>query len=69
MVELVRDVGFLIGSLSCFSDVRVLLEESVVLSSISLHQLYSKICEPGTPWNVTEACLFIMYAVAPAIRV
>lgn len=50
VIELVRDVIFLLGSLTCFSE------------------LYSNICEPGTAWNVTEACLFIMYAIAPSIR-
>lgn len=36
--------------------------------AIFLLQLYSNICSPGTSWNVTEACLFLMYAVAPSIE-
>ena len=33
-----------------------------------LPQLYSNICKPGLPWNETEACLYVMHAVAPSIR-
>lgn len=68
-MELVRDVVFIVGSLTCFADVRFPIHFDIVPFNFSiLLQLYSTICQPGTPWNVTEACLFMMYAVAPAIR-
>ncbi len=69
VVELVRDVVFLVGSLSCFSQVSCPVLSSVSIVKLpELLQLYAIICRPGTSWNVTEACLFIMYAVAPSIK-
>jgi len=50
VVELTRDIVFVVGSLNTF------------------HDLFSHMIRPGLPWNAQEACLHMMYAVAPSIR-
>lgn len=50
VLELVRDVVFIVGSLSTF------------------HSMYQRLCAEGLPWTTTEACLFVMCAVAPSLR-
>ena len=50
VVELTRDIVFVVGSLNIFQD------------------LFNHMIRPGLPWNAQEACLHMMYAVAPSIR-
>lgn len=50
VLELVRDVVFIVGALDTF------------------HSMYRRLCVEGLPWTTTEACLFVMCAVAPSLR-
>ena len=50
VVELTRDIVFVVGSLNILQD------------------LFNHMIRPGLPWNAQEACLHMMYAVAPSIR-
>ena len=87
VVELVRDVLFIVGSQTLFASVSSWWHDrqwsggtfstcnSVCVCvcvwcgvCVIMVQLYANICKPGTAWNVTEACLFIMYAVAPSLQ-
>lgn len=50
VLELVRDLVFIVGSLNTF------------------RSMYQRLCGEGLPWTTTEACLFVMCAVAPSLR-
>lgn len=34
----------------------------------TFQSMYQRLCVEGLPWTATEACLFVMCAVAPSLR-
>ena len=34
----------------------------------TFQSMYQRLCVEGLPWTTTEACLFVMCAVAPSLR-
>lgn len=74
--DLVKDVIFLVGSVECFAQVGSSLprhSRSVETCCVGAHvvpagpQLYSTLKDSSPSWEVTEAVLFIMAAIAKSV--
>lgn len=75
--DLVKDVIFLVGSVECFAQVRSSLPSTLSFSVNArcddAHvvpaglQLYSTLKDSSPSWEVTEAVLFIMAAIAKSV--
>lgn len=75
--DLVKDVIFLVGSMECFSQVRSSrpprsgsLSRAAVFTLVFPPvgpQLYATLKDGNPSWEVTEAVLFIMAAIAKSV--
>lgn len=75
--DLVKDVIFLVGSVECFAQVRRSLPRRaeslsrpavlMLMLSLLVLQLYSTLKDGSPSWEVTEAVLFIMAAIAKSV--
>lgn len=71
--DLVKDVIFLVGSMECFSQVPdqnrswTLFWNLLTKPASPSPQLYSTLKDGNPSWEVTEAVLFIMAAIAKSV--